>query len=71
VITKNLLKTEIDRVRNEYLEVLYNIIKALEPGETDHPETWGDFVKETYGCLSDDPIQRGDQGRLEIRGPIK
>ena len=28
---------------------------------------WKQFVKETYGCLADDPIERGAQGVCEIR----
>ena len=63
---------EIGRVQDEYLEVLYKIIKAPEHGgDADRPETWHDFIAETYGCLSDDPIARGDQGKYEIRGSIE
>ena len=28
---------------------------------------WQAFIQETYGCLTDDPIARGDQGTFETR----
>lgn len=28
---------------------------------------WLSFIESTYGCLSDDPIERGHQGDYEIR----
>jgi hypothetical protein len=68
-------------VRDEYLEVLYRIVKALETDiEMLNARTaaakgveisWKDFIEETYGCLSDDPIERGDQGTFEIRRGIE
>ncbi|MBM3236918.1 hypothetical protein FJZ31_11560 [Candidatus Poribacteria bacterium] len=33
--------------------------------------SWHDFIKETYGCLADDPIERGPQGKYEIREVIE
>jgi hypothetical protein len=86
MITKELIKTEIDRVHDRYLEILYKIIKAFEiPLATDAPSSsiptrvierdeelsWSAFIEETYGCLSDDPIERGDQGVYEIREEIR
>ena len=85
MITKELLKGEIEKLPDEYLEVLFKIIKALEsPAETEITNqintsksaqynakvSWPDFIKETYGCLADDPIERGDQGKYEIREKI-
>ena len=68
MITKDIVKAEIDNVRDEYLEVLYRIIKALEMdiemlnAESTTAEgveiSWKDFIEETYGCLSDHPIER-------------
>ena len=80
MITKDLIKAEIDNVRDEYLEVLYRIVKVFEM-DIDLSNTkiiaakstetsWQDFVEETYGCLSDDPIKRGNQGTFEIRGGL-
>lgn len=76
MITKELLKTEIDKVQNEYLETLYKIIKALEPSakkeiKNDIELSWNEFIKTTYGCLTHDPIERGDQGKYEIREAIE
>ena len=76
MITKELVKAEIDKVQNEYLELLYKIIKAFEPSEKTNDKeitesnvelNWQDFINETYGCLADSPIERGEQGEYEIR----
>ncbi|HXO21494.1 MAG TPA: hypothetical protein VOA87_16390 [Thermoanaerobaculia bacterium] len=73
-ITKDLIKTEVDKVQEEYLEVLYRVVKALEepPREAPYPEAkaaWESFVAETYGSFADDPISRGGQGDYEAREP--
>ncbi len=53
MITKEKIKTEIDNIKDEYLEILYRIIKALEMPIVDnaeHPETinkqfqWHNFI---------------------------
>jgi hypothetical protein len=78
MITRNLLKREIDKVRDEHLTALYNIIKVFElpAGEiildadiasTKTGTDWDRFIQETYGCLGDDPIERGSQGLYELR----
>ena len=82
MITKQLLKDEIDYVQDAYLEALYKIIKAFRvPVDEEHNThnaeqqlldtsdllEWQAFVRETYGCLEDDPIERGDQGTFETR----
>lgn len=80
MITKSLLKREIDKVRDEHLTSLYNIIKVFSlpggaviagsefagKGDSDSSD-WDEFIRETYGCLRDDPIERGDQGEYELR----
>ncbi|MBM3212440.1 hypothetical protein FJZ33_09480 [Candidatus Poribacteria bacterium] len=80
MVTRNLLKDEIDKVNDRYLEILYRIIKAFENPQdagrfniTDSLATssWEKFIKETYGCLSDDPIERSEQGQYEIREAIR
>ncbi|MGA1867150.1 MAG: hypothetical protein ACMUJM_01245 [bacterium] len=86
MITKELLKVEIEELPDEYLEVLFKIVKALKsPAETEITNqintsksgqynaqlSWPDFIKVTYGCLADDPIKRGDQGKYEIREKIR
>ena len=84
MITKELIKAEIDRVQDKYLEVLYKIIKALVSpvDEVTSPKAttiinkkvedleWHNFIKETYGCLADAPIERGEQGQYEIREAV-
>jgi len=82
MISRRLLKTEIDKVKSEHLELLYGIIKLLEngvrkdttpnlaeaqPSEAGAPLDWHEFIASTYGCLSDAPISRGDQGHYESR----
>lgn len=79
MITKEKIKTEIDNIKDEYLEILYRIIKALEMPiveNAEHPETinkqfqWHNFIQETYGCLTNTPIKRGEQGKYEVREAI-
>jgi len=69
MITKELLIREIDRLDAGYWEVLYKIIKAFESPIKDHggKSEWLQFINETYGCLADNPIERGEQGTYEIR----
>ena len=80
VVTKELIKSEIDKVPDEHLGVLYKIVKALEePGRMGRPawidrddeEDWRRFVAETYGSMRDSPIERGDPGQLEERIPFE
>ena len=86
MITKERLKTEIDKVQDDYLDLLYRIIKVFEDapeaeefGPDVSPESdtyenkiaWLAFVNETYGCLAEDPIERGDQGMYEVREAIE
>ena len=86
MITKQILKEEIDHVRDEHLEALYNIIRAfgLPIGQEAHIQEaekssediaeaadWHTFIQETYGCLADDPIERGDQGDYDVREVIE
>jgi len=80
MITKELVKAEIEKVQTDYLEVLYKIIKIFAaPPKVDNGKMatslagkddevdWHAFIAQTYGCLADDPIERGDQGEYEIR----
>jgi len=32
---------------------------------------WKNFIKETYGSLADNPTERGDQGKFEIRDDFR
>jgi len=67
--TRDLLKSEIEKVPDEYIEALYKIIKALEKPESKATgKGWVDFIRQTYGCMHDSPISRGEQGTFEIRG---
>jgi hypothetical protein len=75
MINRRQLKTEIDKVKSEHLELLYGIIKLLEDGnhgtEIGVGLDWREFVANTYGCLADAPISRGDQGHFESREAMK
>ncbi len=75
MINRRLLKTEIDKVKSEHLELLYGIIKLLENGNQETAVAadldWREFVAKTYGCLADAPISRGDRGHFESREAIK
>jgi hypothetical protein len=75
MVTKELIKKQVDRVQEEYLEALYKIVVAFgrgpdrsqDLGAEDVVGPWADFVQETYGSLADDPIERGPQGSYESR----
>ena len=71
MITRALIRTEIDKVPEKYLEALYIVIKAFgaseQSADTDSRKglDWKKFIAETYGCFADDPIVRSDQGVYE------
>lgn len=72
MISKEQVKKEIDNVDSQYLDVIYKIIKALgasteNPDRIQPSENWHRFIDATYGCLADDPIERGSQGNYELR----
>ena len=78
IITKDVLKYEIDHIEDEYMEILYNVIKAFERPfqrvSSSHPLSvtqWEDFLNEFAGCFADVPICRGDQGTYEERAPLQ
>jgi hypothetical protein len=51
-VTKELIKLEVDKVREEYLGLLYRVVKALEePSLRDGEESWQQFIAATYGSL--------------------
>ncbi len=86
MVTRDIIKKEIDKVQEDNLTALYNIIKVFElpkgliiNSSEIKPEIgnstliepdWGTFINETYGSLKDDPIKRGPQGEYEIREAI-
>jgi hypothetical protein len=80
MITRELIKDGVDKVQDKYLEVLYRIIQVLmSPPDlvTVAPQgrvealSWREFIENTYGCLADDPIERGEQGQYEVREVIE
>ena len=84
MISRAILKSEIDKVKSEYLDLLYRIVKAFENGvsqedvavasESQEHRTshdWQGFVERTYGCLADSRISRGEQGIWETREEIE
>jgi len=52
-----------------YQDKVSVIVTFLEDEPVTEQDTlnWHDFIKETYGCLADAPIERGPQGEYEIR----
>jgi hypothetical protein len=77
MITKELLKTEIDNVPEENLGVLFKIIKALEEpalatgSAFESQAQWTAFIAETFGSTGDAPLERGEQGSYEVREPLR
>jgi len=54
VITKELIKKEIDKVPNQYLTVLYKVVKSFEIEEkTAKKNEWESFVENCYGSIPD------------------
>jgi hypothetical protein len=72
-ISREFIKTEIDKVPEQDLEALHRIIRALirqpqtTPGSMSTIVDWQTFVEQTYGSLASDPIVREPQGEYEIR----
>lgn len=58
--TRDSLKYEIDKIQEEYLAILYEIIRAfVKPSPVSVPQNdWNLWVEKMYGCLSDDKIQK-------------
>jgi hypothetical protein len=86
MITKKLLKAQIDRIPYEYIGVIYRIIQVFENITNDisenimepslhsksyDKEEWLEFINDTYGCFKDDPLKRWDQGAFEVRETIQ
>ncbi len=78
MITKRLIQEEIENVADEHLPVLYRIVRALEDMAVAPPAAelqlphgngnrWHDFIAETYGCMADAPLERSEEGELEVR----
>ena len=80
MITREQLRAELDEVEDKDLDILHRIIMALASSPCsskpvaeallETPE-WRQFIEDTYGCLADDPIERGDQGRFEMRESVE
>jgi hypothetical protein len=74
MITRDQIKAEIDKVGEEHLSALYQVVKALEgPGlPLDQDQAgWSKFIASTYGSTAEAPIERGEQGGYEAREPFE
>lgn len=76
MVTRELIKHEIDQVQEEYLEFLYRVIRALGPfsepvltetADESLAQPWAEFVNSTYGMFAEAPIERAEQGEFEVR----
>ena len=77
-ISKEQIKSEVDKVRDEYLGALYRIILALadpmmapprpEPAGTGG---WSQFISQMYGATHDAPLERWPEGAAEERLPLE
>ncbi len=67
------VKAEIDRVDDEYLEIVRRMVESLERPRQVSQETptWEDFVRSTFGSLADARIERGEQPALETRDALR
>jgi hypothetical protein len=83
MITRELVKAEIDKVQDQYLEILYRIIKVLTtppesvttpPPSNEEPGTLGwppNFFQETAGAWQGAPLVREEQGDYEVRDELQ
>jgi hypothetical protein len=69
---KELLKSEIDHLSDEYIDFLIKLVKSWDPSvkRLDRND-WESFVDNHFGILKNDPIFRGDQGSYEKRNHLK
>ena len=65
MITKEMLRAEIDLLAEDDVPMLYQFVRALHQPSTKPPDmtpqSWRTFIAETYGSLAADPIERPDQ----------
>jgi hypothetical protein len=81
IITKQNIKDEIDKIKDDDLLTIYRIVQALvktpslpplgKQNESNQKTSWIAFVDNMYGCVSDDPIKRGKQNEFEIRETLE
>jgi len=84
MICRALLKSEIDKVKSEYLDLPYRIVKVFASSASQENVAiasesqghrlnldWQGFVERTYGCMADSRISRGEQGISETREKIE
>ncbi len=78
IITKEVLKQEIDSVQEEYMGILYDVIKAFKQPTRHSSSTrpliqdqWKSFLDKFAGSCAEAPLSRGDQGVFEERESFK
>jgi hypothetical protein len=73
VTIRDRVKAELDKVDDEYLDVVERMLTALErPSRREEAgETWSEFLASTYGSMAEAPIERGPQGELEVRDELR
>ena len=77
--TKELLKTRIEKLPPEHLELVDRVLSAFEVPASQSArdlqapggEDWTAFIRQTYGSMADDPIERQPGGLLELRAPLE
>jgi len=84
MLNSEMLKSEIDKIPKEYYGVVFEILKSIKKAKKyqhkhlvspktnyNARENWLNFISQTYGSLSDFPLERGTQGNYEFREEIK
>ena len=68
-ITKEILKKEIDFIPENYITILYKIMKSFEEDNSNSNTNTGGVneLAQFYGCFKDSPIERGEQPKAEQR----
>lgn len=74
MISREILKSQINTIGDEHLTLPYEILKSFEtapsateyspPDEKTEKSNWRKFLEKYSGCMADAPIRRAPQGNM-------
>jgi len=83
MLSSEKLKSEIDKIPKEYYGDILDILKSFKikkkysfkksvpyKKSNKNSDNWMSFISQTYGSLSEFPIEREEQGNYETREEI-
>ncbi|MCB1158403.1 MAG: hypothetical protein H7A25_22010 [Leptospiraceae bacterium] len=74
MLLREKIKEEIDKIQEEHLDLLFEVILAFEKVKTINTvksSSWDSWVEEMFGCFQQEPLQRYSQGQYEIREALQ